>query len=72
MKPKTLEGRMKAKKLETIELLKKEARYVEFSEETGFVYELVKNVYGKLNKIILGLKNGHISVVSMTEIDQRK
>ena len=72
MKPQTLEGRMKAKKEETIALLKQEARYVEFCEETGFVYELVKNVYGKLNKIILGLKNGHISVVSMTEIDQRK
>lgn len=72
MKPQTLEGRMKAKKEETIALLKQEARYVEFSEETGFVYEIVKNVYGKLNKIILGLKNGHISVVSMTEIEQRK
>ena len=71
MKPQTLEGRMKAKKEETIALLKSEAHYVEFCEEQGYVYELVKSVYGKMNRIILGLKNGRISVIEMTEIKAR-
>jgi hypothetical protein len=56
LKESTLEGRMKAKKEEAIRLLKEEAKYVEFCEDRGYVYELTKEVYGVLTKIVLSLK----------------
>lgn len=65
MKESTLEGRMKAKKQEAIRLLKEEAKYVEFCEERGYIYELTKEVYGVLTKIILSLKSGNILVHKM-------
>lgn len=69
MNKNTLEGRMKFKKEETIQLLKQEARYIEFNEDFGFMYELKKQVYGKLNRIVIGLKKGDIKVHAMEEIN---
>ena len=72
MKAKTLEGRMKYKHDEAIQLLKKEAKYLTFCEERGFIYEMNKAVYGTLTKIVLALKNGHISVLEMNQLKTNK
>lgn len=68
MRKETLQGRMKAKKDESIELLKKEARFIEFCEEKGFIYELRKEVYGVLTNIVLSLKSGNILVHKMEKL----
>lgn len=68
MKKETLQGRMKAKKDEAIDILKKEANFIEFCEDKGYVYELKKEVYGVLTKIILSLKSGNILVHKMEKL----
>lgn len=68
MKTQTLQGRMKAKKEESIEMLKKEGQYIEYCTERGFVYEITKSVYGVLTRIQLSLKNGNILVHSMNKL----
>ena len=70
MKEKTLEGRLKYKKEETMQLLKNNADYVGFDEELGFLYEFKAAIYGKLNRIVVALKNGHIKVHDMLEVKQ--
>lgn len=61
----TLEGRMNYNKEEAIRLLKEQAEFSHFCEESGFVYNLRKNISGKLNEVILSLKNGHIYLLDM-------
>ncbi|MGF9978908.1 hypothetical protein [Viridibacillus arvi] len=62
MNKQKLEGRFNAQKQEFLSILKEEGNYIEYCDEKGFMYELVKPIYGILNKIQLSIKGGKILV----------
>jgi len=68
MRKERLEGRLNAQKQEFLSILKEEGHYVECSKEKGFIYEVVRPVFGVMNKIKLSLKNGKIIVHDMQKI----
>lgn len=62
MRKEQLQGRLNAQKQEFLKLLKEEGTYVEYSEEQGFIYEIIRPIFGIMNKINLSLKGGKILV----------
>ncbi|MFJ7890383.1 hypothetical protein ACIQYL_20185 [Lysinibacillus xylanilyticus] len=60
-------GAFKRKKQESFQLLKEEALYLGFCEERGFVYELKKEIYGVLNRILLSIDKKNSIVVHEKE-----
>lgn len=67
MSQEILQGRLNAKKEETLTFLKERGKYIEFSEEQGFVYqlELMLPFADHVSKLILAMKNGWITVLAM-------
>lgn len=63
----TLQGRLNAKKEETISQLKERGKFLEFCEEKGFIYLLeMKLPFAKeVTQLMVGMKNGWISVLDM-------
>ncbi|MBD8523913.1 hypothetical protein [Lysinibacillus fusiformis] len=73
MNKETLQGRLNAKKQESFKLLKEEALYLGFCEERGFMYELKKEIYGVLNRIVLSInKTNSIIVHEKEDIEAKK
>lgn len=59
---KIVEGRLNYRKHEFITRLKSEGVFMEYCEERGFLYEINMNVYGSDYNVLVGLKNGAVSV----------
>ncbi|SPU40729.1 Uncharacterised protein [Lysinibacillus capsici] len=67
MNKETLQGRLNAEKQKSFKLLKEEALYLGFCEERGFMYELKKEIYGVLNRIVLSINKKNSIVVHEKE-----
>ena len=63
-----LEGRLNAKKIEFLPILKSEGIYVDFCESEGFIYEIFKPLFNVLHRIRLSLKNGRIIVHNLVKL----
>lgn len=68
MKKETVEAMVKSRKLDLVAELRKDGQYLSFSEEKGFIYELIKPWYGTLNRIVLSMKSGVLQVHEVEKI----
>lgn len=60
-----LQGYFNAKKLEFLQTLKQRGTFIEHCEERGFVYRLSITAFNEEMLLIIGLKNGEISIHKM-------
>lgn len=66
-----IQGKLNANKAETIQSLKVNGRFVECCPEKGFVYHLPIVAYGEKLTLVIGLKNGEISLLQTVRVTQR-
>ncbi|WP_338657212.1 hypothetical protein V6B14_22055 (plasmid) [Sporosarcina psychrophila] len=67
MSQEILQGHLNAKKEETLSVLRERGKYIEFSEENGFVYQLEFKLpfSEQVSQLMLSMKNGWITVLEM-------
>lgn len=61
----TLQDKINARKKLFLQQLKEEGIYVDYCSQRGYIYEIVQPILGCITRIIIGFKDGLLSVLSM-------
>lgn len=67
-----LQGYFNAKKAEFLSALKQRGSFIECCEKRGFVYSLEMVAYNQQIALVIGLKNGEITIHDLRQYKQKQ